>query len=147
MNPQAQRETPRHPLQGISHPTCMRVMALTLLVASLSGRAEVDAANEAQEKRKRLPEVLITGTVFTEKGFSLAGAIIRVSRAGERKARWETTSDRRGEFGVRVPQGTEYEVRVKARGYEEQTQKADGKSSAYENLVFRMTPATGGKKP
>jgi hypothetical protein len=122
-------------------------MALTLLVASLSGWAGVNAANEAQEKRKRLPEVLITGTVFTEKGFSLAGATIRVSRAGERKARWEAASDRRGEFGVRVPQGTEYEVRVKAKGYEEQTQKVDGKSSAYENLVFRMAPATGGKKP
>jgi len=66
---------------------------------------------------------------------------------GERKAKWDAVSDRQGEFGVRVPQGAEYEVRVKAKGYEEQKQQVDGKSSTYENLVFRMTPETGGKKP
>ena len=133
-------------MQGNLHPTYVRTMAL-LLLASRAGWAGVSTVGAAQEKKKRLPEVVITGTIFTESGFSLAGATIRVNRTGERKARWEAMSDRRGEFGVRVPQGTEYEVRVKAKGYEEQTQKVDGKSSTYENLVFRMIPATGGKKP
>ena len=125
----------------------MRLVALTLLVAGLAGWAGVSAKGAAQEKKKRPPEVVIMGTVFTEKGLSLAGATIRVNRVGERKARWEAVSDRRGEFGVRVPHGAEYEVRVKARGYEEQKQQVDGKSSTYENLVFRMTPEAGGKKP
>ena len=125
----------------------MRLVALTLLVAGLAGWAGVSCKAAAQEKKKRPPEVVIMGTVFTEKGLSLAGATIRVNRVGERKARWEATSDQRGEFGVHVPQGTEYEVRVKAKGYEEQKQQVDGKSSTYENLVFRMTPEAGGKKP
>jgi len=125
----------------------MRLVALTLLVAGLAGWAGVSAKTAAQEKKKRPPEVVIMGTVFTEKGLSLAGATIRVNRVGERKVRWEAASDRRGEFGVRVPQGAEYEVRVKAKGYEEQKQQVDGKSSTYENLVFRMTPEAEGKKP
>ncbi len=145
MSAQAHRKTARHPLQGEFHPTYVRPLALLLLV-SLAGWAGVSANVAAQEK-KRPPEVVITGTVFTEKGFSLAGATIRVNRVGERKTKWEAASDRRGEFGVRVPQGAEYEVRVNAKGYEEQKQKVDGKSSTYENLVFRMIPATGGKKP
>ena len=106
MSAQAQRETARHPLQGKSHPTYMRLVALTLLMASLAGWAGVSAENTAQEKKKRPPEVVITGTVFTEKGFALAGATIRVHRVGERKARWDAASDRLGEFGVRVPQCT-----------------------------------------
>ena len=146
MSAQAHRKTSRHPLQGEFHPTYVRTLALLLLV-SLAGWAEVSAKVAAQEKKKRPPEVVITGTVFTEKGFSLAGATVRVYRIGERKARWEAVSDRRGEFGVRVPQGVEYEVRVNAKGCEEQKQKVDGRSSTYENLVFRMTPATGGQKP
>jgi hypothetical protein len=56
-------------------------------------------------------------------------------------------SDRQGEFGLWVPQGAEYEVRVKAKGYDEQMQKVDGNSGLHERLVFRMSPATGGKKP
>ena len=147
MNAQTHHKPLRHPLQRDSHPTYMRMVTVTLLAASLMGRAGANATNEAQAKKKRPPEVVITGTVFTENGFSLGGATIRVNRVGERKSRWETTSDRRGEFAVRVPQGTEYEVRVKTKGYKEQTQKVDGRSGTYENLVFRMTPATGGKKP
>jgi hypothetical protein len=117
---------------------------ITLAVlASLAGAS----AAASQEKKKRPPEVVIVGTVFTEKGFSLPGATIRITRVGEHKARWDAESDRRGEFGVRVPQGNAYEVRVTAKGYEEQEQKVDGKSSTYENLVFRMTPKKGGRKP
>ncbi len=140
-------ETPRHPLRSSLHLTYWRLTALLLLV-SLAGWAGATPANgAAQEKKKRPPEVVIKGTVFTERGFSLPGASIRVNRAGEHKTRWEAMSDRRGEFGIRVPQGVEYEVHVKAKGFEDQTQKVDGKSSLYEDLVFRMSPATKGKKP
>ncbi|MBI1749345.1 MAG: carboxypeptidase regulatory-like domain-containing protein [Acidobacteria bacterium] len=147
MSVEAKRETPRHPLRGGSHPIYRRLAAAGLLLASLAGWAAAGAASgKAQEKKKRPPEMVITGTVFTEKGFSLPGASVRVKRTGERKPKWEAVSDRRGEFGVRVPQGAEYEVHVRAEGYEEQMQKVDGKASTYENLIFRMTPATGGKK-
>ena len=147
MNAKAHCDTPRHPRQSRSHLSYWRATVVALL-ASLAALAGVmPASGEAQEKKKRPPELVITGTVFTESGFSLPGATIRVNRAGERKTRGEAVSDRRGEFGVRVPPGAEYEVQVKAKGFEEQTQKVDGKSSLYENLDFRMKPVAGGKKP
>ena len=146
MSSQAHWKWARHPLQGEAHPTSVRRLALLLLVG-LAGWAGVSGREAAQEKKQRPPEVVIVGTVFTEKGFLLAGATIRVNRVGERKAKWEAASDRRGEFGVRVPPGAEYEVRVNAKGYEEQRQKVDARSSTYESMVFRMTPLMGGKKP
>jgi hypothetical protein len=42
--------------------------------------------------------------VFTDQGFALPGARVRVRRADEKKPKWEATSDRRGEFAVRVPE-------------------------------------------
>lgn len=118
-----------------------------LMVAGLAGWAGQSAAHAGQEKKKRPLRAVISGTVFTENGFSLPGASIRVNRVGERKARWEAMSDRQGEFGLWVPQGAEYEVHVKAKGYEEQAQKVDGKSGLHERLVFHMNPAKGEKKP
>ncbi len=114
------------------------------LLASLAGWAGGMPA--AQEKKKRPRDVVISGMVFTEKGFLLAGATIRVNRTGERKTRWEAMSDRQGEFGLWVPQGGEYEVHVKAKGYDEQSQKVDGTVGTKEKLVFRMSPVTPGKK-
>jgi len=143
----AQREKLRHPLRGGSHPSYWKPVALILLFGSLAGWAGAQVAKDGPEKKKGPPRVVISGMVFRESGFSLPGASIRVHRAGERKARWEAVSDRQGEFGLWVPQGAEYEVHVKAKGYEEQTQKVDGKSNLSERLVFHMTPATAGKKP
>ena len=118
-----------------------------LLLASLAGFAGAKALHTAaQEKKKGPRQVIISGMVFTEKGFSLPGASIKVNRVGERKARWEAMSDRRGEFGLWAPQGGEYEVHVKAKGYEEQMQKADGETGTQEKLVFRMKPVTPEKK-
>ena len=115
-----------------------------MLLASLAGAS---AAGAAQEKQKRPRELVIVGTVFTEKGFALPGATIHVKRMGERKAQWKAMSDRRGEFGVLVPPGSEYEIRVTAKGYEEQVQTVDGRTSTYESPAFRMTPAKEGRKP
>jgi hypothetical protein len=118
------------------------------LLASLAGLGIASpASGAAQEKKKRPRDVIISGMVFTEKGYSLPGASIRVNRAGERKTRWEAVSDRQGEFGLWVPRGGEYEVHVKVKGFEEQVQKVDGNVGTREKLVFRMSPETQGKKP
>lgn len=104
------------------------------------------AAVEAQGKKGAHEEdFLLFGTVFTEQGFALPGAEIRVRRAGERKGRWEARSDRRGEFAVRVPRGAEYEISVSAKGYQGQTRKIDAKTGNRQDLVFRVQPASGGK--
>ena len=121
---------------------------LALAPASLSrGRAErLDgAATDQKERRSHQNDFLIFGTVFTEKGLSFPGAAIRVRRAGEKKVLGEATSDRQGEFAVRVPQGTEYEITVSANGFQDEIRKLDAKVGDREDVVFRMKPATGGK--
>ena len=104
------------------------------------------AAKSSQDKKaSRQKDFLLFGTVLTEQGFVLPGAGIRVRRAGERKTRWEARSDGRGEFAVHVPQGAEYEMTVRAAGYQEQTQKIAAKSGSRADLVFRLSPAPGRK--
>jgi len=104
------------------------------------------AGGERQKKGAHQNDFLLIGTVFTEQGFALPGAAIRVRRAGETKVRWEARADRRGEFAVRVPQGAEYEMSVTAQGYQEQARKINAKTGDREDFVFRLAPAQGGKK-
>ncbi len=106
----------------------------------------VHAGGERQKKGSHEHDFLLIGTVFSEQGFALPGAAIRVHRAGESKVRWEARSDRRGEFAVRVPRDAEYEMSVTAPGYQQQSRKIGAKAGDREDLVFRLTPAQGGKK-
>jgi hypothetical protein len=92
-------------------------------------------------------DFLIIGTVFTDKAYALPGARLRVRRTGEKKFRWETYTNSRGEFALRVPQGGEYEIVVMAKGFADQTNPVSAKSGISEdNVVYRMQPASGGKK-
>jgi len=99
-----------------------------------------------KQKYSHTNDYLIRGTVFTEKALSFAGAQLRIRKAGEKKYRWESYTNSRGEFAVRVPQGSNYEMAVRAKGYAEQTRNIDAKSGANEeNMVFRMQRTSGGK--
>lgn len=92
-------------------------------------------------------DFLIIGTVFTDKALAFPGVRLRVRRSTERKFRWETYTNSRGEFAIRVPQGTEYEMVVIAKGFTDQSKTVSAKSGISEdNAVFQMQPATGGKK-
>jgi len=72
---------------------------------------------------------------------------LRIRRAQEKKFRWETYTNSRGEFAVRVPQGLQYELVIHLRGFADQTRKIDASSGISEdNVVFRMQATTGGKK-
>jgi hypothetical protein len=48
---------------------------------------------------------LIYGTVWGPDNHSVAGVPIKIRRASDKKAKWELTSDRNGEFAQRVPAG------------------------------------------
>jgi len=89
---------------------------------------------------------LITGTVFDEKVLSFPDVRVRIRQTSEKKFRWETYTNSRGEFAVRVPEGTEYEVLVQAKSFKEQSQtvKADA-GTIQQRLSFRLEPATPGK--
>ena len=89
---------------------------------------------------------MITGTVFNDKALSFPDVRVRIRQTSEKKFRWETFTNSRGEFAVRVPEGNEYEVQVQARKFKEQsrTVKADA-GSLQPQLSFRLEPATPGK--
>ena len=77
----------------------------------------------------------------------MPGAQIRARRASEKKFRWQTYTNSRGEFAFRVPQGDEYEIVVIAKGFADQNGTVNAKSGISEDtVVYRMQPASGGKK-
>jgi hypothetical protein len=100
----------------------------------------------SKQKYSHTNDYLIHGTVFTERALSFPGAQLRIRKVGEKKYRWESYTNSRGEFAVRVPQGSDYEMVVHAKGYAEQTRTINAKTGANEeNMVFRMQPTAGGK--
>jgi Carboxypeptidase regulatory-like domain len=84
-------------------------------------------------------DFLVRGTVFTQEGFALPGAELRIRRSAEKKFRWQTVSNSRGDFAMRVKMGADYEVLVRAKGFAEQSVPVDAKTGdRYKDLVFRM---------
>ncbi len=90
-------------------------------------------------------DFLIFATVFNDRGFALPGARVRVCREVEKKFRWEAMSDRRGDLGVRVPQGAEYEVTIEAAGFKTKIKKLDARDGNREDLTIQMERLAGGK--
>ena len=80
----------------------------------------------------------MTGTVFNEKVLSFPDVRFRIRHTSEKKFRWETYTNWRGEFAVRVPEGNEYEVWVQARNFKEQSQTRKVDAGAQQpQLSFR----------
>ena len=89
---------------------------------------------------------MLYGNVFTEQGFALPGAEVKVRRTSEKKAKWEAYSDRRGEFAIRVPGGEEYEIAIKAKGFAPMTRTMKALVGERQDMAFRLQPAANGKK-
>ena len=105
------------------------------------------SSSSSKHGRTHPNDFLVIGTVFTDKAYALPGAHIRVRRASEKKFRWEAYTNSRGEFALRVPQGDEYEIVVLAKGFADQNGTVSAKSGISEdNVVYRLQPASGGKK-
>ena len=100
-----------------------------------------------RKKHSHADDFLIRGTVFNEKALSFPGVHLRIRLTGQKKFRWESLTNSRGEFAVRVPQGSDYELVVSAKGYEDQMRAINAKSGDNEErTVVRMQLVTGGKK-
>jgi hypothetical protein len=107
-------------------------------------------SSSSRTKSRVIPSFLIIGTVFDEHALSFPGAQVRIRKSGEKKFRWQTATDSRGEFAVRVPPGEEYEVVIHAnKKYEDATQTVDSKVDVQQRLSIKMQPKsqekTGGK--
>ena len=106
-------------------------------------------APEKQQKQRysHANDFLIIGTVFDPKGYAFPGVEMRIRRSNEKKYRWDSYTNSRGEFAVRVPQGSDYEMVIHAKGFADQTRELDAKTGVSEaRIVFRMEPAGGEKK-
>jgi hypothetical protein len=104
------------------------------------------SAKNSKQKYSHANDFLIRGTVFTDKALSFPGVQLHIRRVGEKKFRWQDQTNSRGEFAIRVPQGTQYEMVVHIKGFADQIRTIDARTgSAENNVVFRMEPVKGGK--
>jgi hypothetical protein len=125
----------------------------TLFLAPLSPTAlasqpqSSSSAKNDKQKYSHANDFLIRGTVFTDKALSFPAVQLRIRKAAEKKFRWQDQTNSRGEFAIRVPQGTQYEMVVRAKGFADQTRTIDARTGSGENnVVFRMEPAKKGKQ-
>ena len=98
-------------------------------------------APPVDSKGRPLPSFLIVGTVFDENALSLPGVRVRVRRIDEKRSRWETYSNSRGEFAVRVVPGYEYEVTVHMNKYQDQSEVVNSKVDVQQRLSIKLQPA------
>jgi len=104
-------------------------------------------SSSSNGKHTHAHDFLIRGTVFQPNSLAFPAARLRIRRAKEKKFRWETYTNSRGEFAVRVPQGLQYELVIHLKDFADQTRMVDASSGISEdNVVFRMQATTGEKK-
>ena len=123
-----------------------------LLVALERDRAAAqDSAAKSEKAGKKkyshANDFLIRGSVFNEKALSFPGVELRLRSAGQKKYRWQTYTNSRGEFAVRVPPGAKYEILIHVKGFANEVRTVDATNGLNEEtLVFRMQPIAGGKE-
>ncbi len=89
-----------------------------------------------------MPAYVILGTVFNEKALAYPNARVQIRREAEKKFHWETYTNSRGEFAVRVPEGQEYEIVVKEKKYKEVSVKVSAKAGELQDrLSIRLEAA------
>jgi carboxypeptidase family protein len=97
------------------------------------------SATTRTQKHGHANDFLIIGTVFDSKGYAFPGVQLRIRRSTEKKFRWDDATNSRGEFAIRVPQGSQYEMVVHRKGFADQTRELDAKTGLGEaRIVFRM---------
>jgi hypothetical protein len=106
--------------------------------ATASGQTAQDDGASSKTKSKPIPSFLIIGTVFNENAVSFPGVQVRVRVSGEKKFKWQTYTNSRGEFAVRVPPGSQYEVVTHVKKYADQTQNVDAKVDVQQRLSIKL---------
>jgi hypothetical protein len=90
--------------------------------SSPTAASPASTQDSSSERHRVIPAFLILGTVFNENDYAFPGVEVKIRRKGEKKFRYDLYTNYRGEFGVRVPDGIEYEVVVRQKNYKEQSQ-------------------------
>jgi hypothetical protein len=104
-------------------------------------------ARKKSEAEQSTELFLLYGNVYTDQGLALPGAQVKVRREDQKKPKWESYSDKRGEFAIRVPPGPKYEITIKAKGYEPLVRMVDTWQKGNRlDSSFKLQRAAGGKK-
>jgi Carboxypeptidase regulatory-like domain len=108
------------------------------------------SSKSGNNKERQIPSFLILGTVFDERALSLPGVRVRIRRTDEKKYRWETHTNSRGEFAVRVVPGYQYEVSMHCKKYKDESQTVDSNVDVQQRLSVKLQPVeqpNSGAKP
>jgi hypothetical protein len=105
-----------------------------------SGQTNNMGSSSSQKKTREIPSFLIIGTVFNEQNYSFPGVEVRIRRGDEKKFRWDTYTDSRGEFAVRVPPGHQYVVVTHIKKYTDQIQNVDSTVDVQKRLSIKLEP-------
>jgi hypothetical protein len=101
--------------------------------------APAQESSSTSKHKSKIPPFLILGTVFNEYALAFPGVEIKIRRQGEKKFRFYTYTNSRGEFAIRVPDGIEYEVVVREKNYKEQSQVvAANLADVQKRLTFKL---------
>ena len=89
-----------------------------LVLACLLPLLRSSALPQGREPPKPPDYALVFGTVWGSDDLALPGVKVKIRRSGDKKARWEVYSNRRGEFELRVPPGKQdYVIGADTKGY------------------------------
>jgi hypothetical protein len=110
-----------------------------------AGAAKPESTSSGK-KNKGIPPYVILGTVFNENALSYPNVRVQIRRENEKKFRWDTYTNSRGEFAVRVPEGQEYEVVVREKKYKEVSLKVNANNGEMQQrLSIRLEKVNGEK--
>jgi len=113
-------------------------VTLLAICAAAGARAGAAQGNHADI-------MLLHATVFSDQGYAVQYARVRLRRDTETKWRWETATDDQGEFALHMPQGVQYVLRIDAKGFQPLTENIDGTQGDDVELTLRLIPLPGGK--
>jgi hypothetical protein len=137
------RQSRHHTLLSVVLLVCFAIAAVFACHASALG---IPAVGSIAQKKRSPDDGILFVTVFTEKGARLPDAAYTAHPFGKTKPHWEGFTDVRGEFAVRVSLQGDYEIEVKAKGYDSQTRKVTSEIGDKTDVVFNLVPRTQ-KKP
>ena len=116
---------------------------------SVGACAGTSYSKSANNKERQIPSYLILGTIFDEQARSLPGVRVRIRRTDEKKYRWETYTNSRGEFAVRVVPGYQYEVSMHCKKYKDESHTVDSNVDVQQRLSVKLQlveqPKSGAK--
>jgi hypothetical protein len=131
-----------HPARSFRHHTVWSIAVIVCLAGALG----ISARPPASQKKPSPDDCVFRVTVFTEKGVRFPDATYTAHPAGAKKPHWDGYSDSRGDFAFRVSFQGDYEIEVKAKGYEPQTKKVTSVAGDKLDIVFTLVPRAP-KKP